>query len=41
MKTDALKKLVMELELTNEFDDIEAEACSICCGVGDGGNSGC
>ena len=41
MEIKTLKNLVEELELMNQFDNIEAEACSMCCGVGDGGNSGC
>ncbi len=38
---DALKKLVMELDLNEEFDNLDAEMCSACCNVGGGGNVGC
>lgn len=39
MDAETLKKLVLDLELMNDFNDIEAGVCSVCCGVGDGGNS--
>lgn len=41
MQIEKLKQLVQELELSNTFDNIEAENCSACCTVGGGGNVGC
>lgn len=42
VNVEELKKLVEEMELTLDFDNIEAERCAICCGGNNGGVSvGC
>jgi NAD(P)H-hydrate repair Nnr-like enzyme with NAD(P)H-hydrate epimerase domain len=40
MTVEQLKQLVKDLELANEFDNVEAERCLVCCGGNNGGN-GC
>ena len=40
MNIEELKKLVQDMELALDFDNVEAERCSICCG-GNNGGVGC
>lgn len=37
MQIEELKKLVLEMELVLEFENIEAERCSACCDLTAGG----